>query len=323
MSRLPRLLLPFATLFVAALSALSSAQAAYPDRTITVVCASGAGGAVDLITRIVTDHMARTLGQNIVIQNEPGAGGTISITNVTKATPDGYTVLSIGPSVATIKDLYPKSTIDVQQDVQPVTIIGQIPLVLVVHKDVPAKNYADLIAYMKAHPGELTFASNGRGSGGHLAGSLFKKMANVDLRYIPYRSTPQATADLLGGRVSMIWLSSLGNLAGTDAVRPIAVSLKGQRWNKFPDTPTFDEAGLKDYEATTWVSLYVPKDTPKEIADRLNAAAKAALADPDVLARFDKAGIVKPPGTGAAFLAKYLKDDIEKWGDILRNTKDE
>ena len=129
------------------------------------------------------------------------------------------------------------------------TIIGQTPMVLVVNKDVPATDYKSLLAYIKAHPSELTFASNGRGSAGHLAGSLFKKMAGTDIRYIPYRTTPQATADLIGGRISMIWLSSLGNLAGTDAVRPFGVTMAGERWNQFPDVPTFDELGLKDYES--------------------------------------------------------------------------
>ena len=305
-----------------ALWALSPAQAAYPERTITVVCASGAGGAVDVTTRIITDHMAKTLGQSIIIQNEPGAGGTLSIGNVAKSAPDGYTVLTIGPSVGTIKELFPKSAVDVQRDLQPVTIIGQTPMVLVTHKDVPGTDYKSLLAHIKAHPGELTFASNGRGSAGHLAGSLFKKMANADLRYIPYRSTPQATADLIGGRISMIWLSSVGNLGGTGMVKPIAVTLSGERWKQYPDLPTFDELGLKDYEITTWVSMYLPKDAPKEIADKLNAAVNAALADPEVQKRFDAAGIVKPRATGPAFLQKYLNDEIEKWSDILRATKD-
>ena len=119
-------------------------------------------------------------------------------------------------------------------------------------------------------------------------------MAGADIRYIPYRTTPQATADLIGGRISMIWLSSLGNLAGSDAVRPFAVTLTGERWKQFPDVPTFDELGLKDYEATTWVSMYVPKDAPQEIAEKLTAAVNAALADPEVQTRFDKVGIVKP-----------------------------
>src|SRR6476659_5382596 len=322
MSRLSRLLSSSITLGVISLVALATAHAAYPERAITVVCASGAGGAVDVTTRIIIDHMAKTLGQNIVVQNEPGAGGTLAINQVGKAAPDGYTLLTIGPTVSTLKELFPKATVDVQRDLEPVTIIGQTPMVLVVHKDVPATDYKSLLAYIKAHPDELTFASNGRGSAGHLAGSLFKKMAGADIRYIPYRTTPQATADLIGGRISMIWLSSLGNLAGSDKVRPFAVTLNGERWNQFPELPTFDELGLKDYEITTWVSMYAPKDAPKEIAEKLTAAVNAALADPEVRARFDKVGIVKPRATGPAFLQKYLNDEIEKWGDILRTTKD-
>jgi len=309
-----------AALVVLALSV--PAEAAYPERTITIVCASGAGGAVDVTTRIITDHMARTLGQNIVVQNEPGAGGTLSMTTVNKAPADGYTLLTIGPAVSTIKELFPKATVDVQRDLEPVTILGQTPMMLVVHKDVPVTDYKSLLAYIKAHPGELTFASNGRGSAGHLAGSLFKKMAHADLRYIPYRSTPQATADLLGGRVSMIWLSSLGNLGDTGAVREIAVTLPDQRWNKYPNLPTFDELGLKDYEITTWVSMYAPKGTPPEVAEKLTAALNAALADPAVQQRLDKAGIVKPKATGPDFLKKYLNNEIEKWTDVLRTTKD-
>jgi tripartite-type tricarboxylate transporter receptor subunit TctC len=317
-----RLLSSSMTFGAIALCALAPAHAAYPERNITVVCASGAGGAVDVTTRIITDHMAKTLGQNIVVQNEPGAGGTLAINQVGKAAPDGYTLLTIGPTVSTLKELFPKATVDVQRDLEPVTIIGQTPMVLVVHKDVPATDYKSLLAYIKAHPDELTFASNGRGSAGHLAGSLFKKMAGADIRYIPYRTTPQATADLIGGRISMIWLSSLGNLAGSGAVKAIGVTLAGERWNQFPDIPTFDELGLKDYEATTWVSMYVAKGAPPEIAEKLTAAVNAALADPEVQKRFNNIGIVKPRGTGPAFLQKYLNDEIEKWGDILRTTKD-
>src|SRR5262249_10149180 len=157
-----------------------------------------------------------------------------AIGQTSKAQPDGYTLLTIGPTVGTIKELFPNATVDPVRDLQPVTIVGQTPMVLVVHKDVPATDYKSLLAYIKTPPGELTFASNGRGSAGHLAGSLFKKMANADLRYIPYRATPQATADLLGGRVSMIWLSSLGNLGASGQVRPIAVSIAGERWSLFP-----------------------------------------------------------------------------------------
>src|SRR4051812_26341888 len=218
MPRLSHLLSSSLTLGVISLLALAPAYAAYPDRTITVVCASGAGGAVDVTTRIITDHMAKTLGQSIVVQNDPGAGGTLAINQVSKAQPDGYTLLTIGPTVSTLKELFPKATADVQRDLQPVTVVGQTPMVLVAHKDVPGTDYASLLAYIKAHPGELTFASNGRGSAGHLAGSLFKKMASADIRYIPYRTPPQASADLIGGRISVVLLFSPRHLARPDAV---------------------------------------------------------------------------------------------------------
>src|SRR5262249_42767630 len=148
------------------LGGVASSAADYPDHSITIVCASGAGGIVDVTTRILADHMSRTLGQTIVVQNEPGAGSTIAIGTVAKAAPDGYTVLTIGPAVSVVAELFPKATVDVQRDLQPVSVIGIAPLVLVVHKDVPVTDYASLIAYLKAHPGELTTASNGRGSAG-------------------------------------------------------------------------------------------------------------------------------------------------------------
>jgi tripartite-type tricarboxylate transporter receptor subunit TctC len=311
-----------AALAFGALALGAPAQAAYPERTITIICASGAGGAVDVTTRILADHMQRTLGRTIVIQNDAGAGGTLAMTQTMKAQPDGYTLLTIGPAVSTIKELFPSVTVDPVRDLQPVTIVAQTPMVLVAHKDVPGNDYPSLLAYMKSHPGELTFASNGRGSAGHLAGSLFKKMAGVDLRYIPYRSTPQATADLLAGRVSMIWLSSLGNLAGSTVVKTFGVTNIGERWNQFPELPTFDELGLKDYEITTWVSMYAPKGTPPEVAEKLTDALNKALADPDVQKRMAVTGIVKPRQTGPAFLQTYLAGEIEKWGDILRTTKD-
>lgn len=306
---------------LALLAAVAPASAAYPERSITVVCASGAGGIVDVTTRIVTEHMARTLGRSIVVQNEPGAGGTLAIGAVGKAAPDGYTVLTIGPTVSTIKELFPKATVDVLRDLQPVSVVAYTPMVLVTHKDVPGSDYASLVDYMRKNPGELTFASNGRGSAGHLAGSLFKKMAGVDLRYIPYRTTPQAQADLIGGRVSMIWLSTLTDQIQAGTLRPLAVTAL-DRWKMFPNMPTFDELGLKGYEATTWVSMYVPKDAPKEVAETLTAALNAALADPAVQQRLENVGIVRPRGTGSAFLEAYLKAEIEKWGDILRTTKD-
>jgi tripartite-type tricarboxylate transporter receptor subunit TctC len=297
------------------------AAAAYPERPITIVCASGAGGIVDVTTRIIADHMSRTLGRTVVVQNEAGAGSTLAIGTVAKATPDGYTVLTIGPAVGVVAELIPNAKVDVVRDLQPVSIMGVTPMVLLTHKDVPVTDYSSLMRYLKAHPGESTFASNGRGSAGHLAGSLFKKMAGVDIRYIPYRTTPQAQADLIGGRLSMMWLSTLTDHIQAGTLRPIAVSTIA-RWKLFPDVPTFDELGLKGYEAATWVSMYLPKGAPQEAIEKLNAALNAALADPAVRARLDQVGVIVPPTTGPQFNEKYLKDEVEKWSDILRTNKD-
>jgi putative tricarboxylic transport membrane protein len=316
-----RLFAGVALAIAAAVGAPAPTQAAYPERSITVVCASGAGGIVDVTTRIIVDHMSRTLGRTLVVQNEAGAGSTLAIGTVAKAAPDGYTMLTIGPGVGVVHELYPTAKVDVIRDLQPVSIMGVAPMVLLTHKDVPVADYASLMTHLKAHPGELTTGSNGRGSAGHLASALFRKMAGVDIRYIPYRTTPQAEADLIGGRLSMMWLSTLTDHIKAGTLRPIAVSTIA-RWKLFPDTPTFDELGLKGYEAATWISMYLPKGAPQEAIDKLNEALAAALADPGVRARLDQVGVIVPPTTGAAFNGQYLRSEIAKWSDILRTNKD-
>jgi tripartite-type tricarboxylate transporter receptor subunit TctC len=265
--------------------------------------------------------MSRTLGRTVVVQNEPGAGSTLAIAAVAKAAPDGYTVLTIGPGVSVVAELYPNASVDVRRDLQPVSVMGVAPMVLLTHKDLPATDYPSLLAYLKAHPNELTTGSNGRGSAGHLAGALFKTMAGVDIRYIPYRTTPQAQTDLIGGRLSMMWLSTLTDHIQAGTLHPIAVTTL-ERWKQFPDTPTFDELGLKGYEATTWTSMYLPKGAPREVTDKLTAALDAALADPALRERLDQVGVLAPRRTGPGFLETYLKREIDKWADILRTNKD-
>jgi tripartite-type tricarboxylate transporter receptor subunit TctC len=305
---------------LALVAATAPAAATYPERNITVICAS-AGGIVDVTTRIITDHMSKTLGRTLVVQNEPGAGSTLAISTTAKAPPDGYAVLTIGPGAGVVAELYLKSNVDMLRDLQPVSMVGVAPQVLLVHKDIPVTGYASLVAYLKAHPNELTTGSNGRGSAGHLAGALFKQMAGVEIRYIPYRTTPQAQGDLIGGRLSMMWLSTLTDYIKGGTLRPIAVTSL-ERWKLFPDVATFDELGLKGYEATTWISMYVPKGAPREAIDRLTAALDAALADPAVRERLDQVGVIAPRITGPDFLEKYLKFEIGKWAEILQTNKD-
>jgi tripartite-type tricarboxylate transporter receptor subunit TctC len=192
--------------------------------------------------------------------------------------------------------------------------------VLFVNSSVPAKTYAELIAWLKAHPDDATTGSNGRGSAGHLSIELLNKMAGVNIRYIPYRTTPQAHTDLIAGRLTVMMTSSLGDPAKF-GITPVAVSSL-ERWNTMPSVPTLDELGLKGYEAATWVAMMTPKGTPPEVIGAINAAFAKALADPALRKRFDDIGIIPPQQSGAAFAAKYIKNEIEKWTEILRNAPD-
>ena len=299
----------------------SPAPAAYPERTITIICASGAGGIVDVTARVLADQLSRILGRTVVVQNEPGAGSTIAIGSVAKAAKDGYTLLIIGSGVSVVSELYPKANIDVIRDLAPISVVGVTPMALVVHESVPGRDYASFLAYLKAHPNETTTGSNGRGSAGHLAMELFKKEAGVDVRYIPYKTTPQAHTDLIAGRLSMMATSSLGDYAKFPMLRPLAVTIT-ERWKALPDVPTLHELGLKDYEATSWVSLMAPKGTPPDVIERLNDAVNTALAESSLRDRFDKIGIILPRVTGPSFAASYLQQEIAKWSDILRNSMD-
>jgi len=293
----------------------------YPTHNVTIIVPFTPAGSTDILARMAALAWEQRLGKSFVVENRPGAGQQIGVNAVAKAAPDGYTVLTIGPGVSVVAELYPSSSVDVRRDLQPVSVMGVAPMVLLAHKDVPVTDYPSLLAYLKAHPNELTTGSNGRGSAGHLAGALFKNMAGVDIRYIPYRTTPQAQTDLIGGRLSMMWLSTLTDHIQAGTLRPIAVTTL-DRWKQFPDTPTFDELGLKGYEATTWISMYLPKGASPEVNDKLAAALNAALADPSLRERLDQAGIIAPRSTGPDFLARYLKFEIDKWADILRTNKD-
>ena len=298
------------------LALVAPAQAAFPERLVTIVCASGAGGAVDVTTRLFAEYLSRALGQHIVVQNEPGAGSTIAIASVAKANPDGYTLLTIGSGVAVASELYPNANVDVLRDLKPVTMVGATPLVLFVNGSVPAKNYAELISWLKSHPDDATTGSNGRGSAGHLSIELLNTMAGVNIRYIPYKTTPQAHTDLLAGRLTLMMTSSLAD-PSKYGVKPMAVSTL-ERWSTMPNVPTLDELGLKGYEAATWVAMMAPKGTPKEIIDLINAAMTKTVADPELRKRLDEIGIIPPRQTGSEFAEKYIQHEITKWTEILR-----
>lgn len=317
---LSNLALAFALAFVSwGFPATVSAQT-YPDRPIRMVVTFAPGGSSDAMARTVARAMGDDFGQQFVIENRPGAGGNIGAEYVAHATADGYTVLfgtigtlGIGPA------LYKNLHYDPSRDLAPVGILHTLPNILIVHKSLPVHSLKELIAYAKAHPGELTFASAGNGTASHLAGELFKFTAGIDIVHVPYRGGGgSVTADLMAGRISMMieTVTNALNLAKTGELRALAVTTP-QRSSAAPDLPTFAEAGLPGYEVSSWTGLFVPTGTPKAIIERLNAETVRIAHEPDYLSRMKAIGTDVATSTPEEFSA-FVKKDVAKWKDVVK-----
>jgi len=307
---------------VAALSlALSGAAAAqdYPSRPITLVVPYSAGGGNDVMARIVAEKMSKSLGQQIVIENKGGAGGSIATRQVAKAAPDGYTLGLGGTGTLAINPtLYPNVGYDPRRDFAPVGLIATSALVVLVHPGIEAKSIAELIALAKREPGRLNYASAGSGSGIHLGSELLAQMAGIKLTHIPYKGSSPALTDLLGGHVA-IYLSSLPPaiaLVREGKVRALAVTGPA-RSPVFPDLPTVAEAALPGYEAVLHYGIVAPAGTPQPIIHKLNAAMRAALAEPDVRARIVADGAEPLPTTPAEYAADIDREE-RKWSAIVK-----
>ena len=307
-----------AALFALALCSAAAAED-YPSRPITLVVPYAAGGGNDVMARIVAEKMSKSLGQQIVIENKGGAGGSIATRQVAKAAPDGYTLGLGGTGTLAINPtLYANVGYDPRRDFAPVGLIATSALVLLVHPSVPANSIAELIALAKRQPGKLNYASAGSGSGIHLGTELLAHMAGIKLTHIPYKGSSPALADLLGGHVS-IYLSSLPPAIGLvkdGRVRALAVT-GPQRSPIFPDLPTVAEAALPGYEAVLHYGIMAPAGTPRPIVDKLNAALKAALAEEDVRARIIADG-AEPLATTPAEYAADIDREETKWSAIVK-----
>jgi len=307
---------------VAALSlALSGAAAAqdYPSRPITLVVPYSAGGGNDVMARIVAEKMSKSLGQQIVIENKGGAGGSIATRQVAKAAPDGYTLGLGGTGTLAINPtLYQNVGYDPRKDFAPVGLIATSALVVLVHPGIEAKSIAELIALAKREPGRLNYASAGSGSGIHLGSELLAQMAGIKLTHIPYKGSSPALTDLLGGHVA-IYLSSLPPaiaLVREGKVRALAVTGPA-RSPVFPDLPTVAEAALPGYEAVLHYGIVAPAGTPQPIIYKLNAAMRAALAEPDVRARIVADGAEPLPTTPDEYAADIDAEET-KWSAIVK-----
>jgi len=307
-------------LILVALSLPAAAQD-YPTRPITLVVPYAAGGGNDAMARIVADKMSRTLGQQIVVENRAGAGGTIATRQVAKSAPDGYTLVIGGTGTLAVNPtLYANVGYDPRKDFAPVGLIGASALVVLVHPSVAAKSIPELIELARREPGKLTYASAGVGSGIHLGTVLFEHMAGVKLTHVPYRGSGPALTDLIGGHVA-IYFSSLPpavQLIKDGKVRALAVT-GSKRANALPDLPTVAEAGLPGYESVLHYGIVAPAGTPRPIIDKLNAALREAVAAPDTQERMAADGTEPLASTSEDYAADIDREET-KWSAIVRQS---
>jgi tripartite-type tricarboxylate transporter receptor subunit TctC len=302
------------------LGAISASGAAdYPTRPVTLVVAFPPGGASDVLARLIGRRMEQLLGQPIVIDNRPGAGGNVAAEAVAHGAADGYSLLLGNNAIlATNAALYKKINFDAEADFAPIGLIGSQANILVVNPELPAKSLAELIALAKANPGKLNFASSGHGLAAHLAGELFKAEAKIDIVHVPYKGAAPALQDVIAGHVQMMFAtaSSVVSHIREGKVRALGVATLA-RTTVMPDIPTMDELGLKGFHATTWHGLVAPARTPKEIVAALNRALLASLEDAAVKKSLGDLGVDIIGGSPEQFAA-YIHAEIPKWTAIIK-----
>jgi tripartite-type tricarboxylate transporter receptor subunit TctC len=290
---------------------------AYPSRPVRLIVGFAAGGAADIVARLMGQWLSERLRQSFIIENRPGAGSNTAAEAVIKAPPDGYTLLHVTVSNAINATLYDKLDFDLLRDIAPIASIYGSPGVMEVNPAVPATTVPEFIAYAKAQPGRINMASAGNGSPQHLYGELFKAMAGVELVHVPYRVYPTALADLLGGQVQVMFDALASSIPHLKAGRLRALALTtATRSPALPGVPTVGEF-VPGYEASGWQGLGAPRGTPIEIIDRLSTEIMAGLADPKMKARIADLGGVALPGSPADF-AKLIAEDTVKWGRVIK-----
>lgn len=306
-----------ATLFASA----AQAADAWPSKPVTVIVPFPAGGGTDAFARPLTAQLSKQLGKQFVIDNRGGAGGTVGASLAAKAAPDGYTVFIGGAHHAIAPSFYKKLDYDIEKDFVPITVIAQPPQVIVVNPTkVQANSVKELIAYAKAHPGQLNYASAGNGSAHHLAGELFKLQTQTDLAHVPYKGAGPALSDLIAGQVDLMFdgLGSSAQHIRAGRIKALAVASK-TRSAAFPNVPTAAEAGVPNYEVSTWYAMWVPKGTPKEVVDKLYAETTKALNSPEMKAIWLQNGSDIPQFTQEQF-AQFQRAEIKRWAEVVQRS---
>ena len=308
----------FLILAGAAMAAPSLAWSqAYPVRPVHVVVGFAAGGGADIMARLIGQAVSERLGQQIVVDNRPGAGTNIATEVVAKAAPDGYTLLLANSPNSINTTLYDNLSFDFTRDIVPVASIGRVPLVMVVNPALPANTVPEFIAYAKANPGKVNMGSGGNGAPDHMSGELFKAMAGVAILHVPYRGVAPAIADLLGGQVQVIFgtMPAVIALVKSGKLRALAVTTAA-RSDQMPNVPAIGEF-VPGYEASQWYGISAPKGTPAEVIERLNRETNAVLAEPKMQARLAELGASVVAGSPADF-GKLVADETAKWAKVVK-----
>jgi putative tricarboxylic transport membrane protein len=306
---------------LAVLSFSGIAAEPYPTKPISLVVAFPAGGPTDFIARTVAQSMQKTLGQQITVENVSGAGGTVGVGRVARASPDGYSLLVHHIGMATAPTLFRKLSFEPLQDFIALGAIADVPMTIVARGDFPAQSFGEMLAYVRANGDRVTYANAGIGSASHLCGLLFMQAIRTQLTTVPYKGTQPAMTDLLGGRVDLLCDQTTQTQAQINAnkIKAYAATTR-TRVTTLPNLPTLQELGLKDFHVAIWHILYTPKNTPKDVVERLAKALQAALADPVVRQRFAELGTEPVPLERASpeAAAALLKSEIERWAPVIR-----
>jgi tripartite-type tricarboxylate transporter receptor subunit TctC len=315
-----RAVLAAAAALVAALAGPAAGQTAYPkQKPITLVVPFAPGGGNDLLARAIAPRMGQVLGQTIVIDNRPGAGGNLGTDQVAHAAPDGYTIVIASSQVTMNPFLDMKVPFKVERDFEPVGLLASVPVVLVTNNGQPYKTLQEFIAYARANPGKLSYSSPGNGTPQHMAGEVFAKLNKTEMLHVPYRGTGPSIADLIGGQVqvSFATYASAAPHVQSGKLRPLGIA--GQkRSSLMPELPTFGDAGMKDYEAGLWYSLLAPAGTPKAVVDKLNEAMLAAVKDPAVAKQLAQQGF-ETQGSTPAELKVFIGKELSRWERVIKD----
>ena len=299
-------------------SSLSLAQP-YPNKPIKLIVPFGAGGAVDVVGRIIANDLTTRLGQSVVVENKTGAGGNLAASFVAKSAPDGYTFLMGSTGNSVNGSLYSNLNYNPDKDLAPVVLAGQVPTVLIAHPSVAANNVSELIALAKANPDKLNFASGGGGTTEHLAAAMFNIRVGTSIKHIPYRGGAPAMNDLLSGQVQLFFTNQLNALPHLKVGTLKALgSASSERSATLPNVATFAEQGVPDFNVAVWWGIFGPVNIPEPVMMRFNQAVNAALKTPEVIAKLESFGAIVLGGTPAEFNSFYMKES-SKWGAVVRS----